>query len=106
MKKIILIACLILIALNTMITSFAYDEMDLEKFKKFNVCENCDLTKASLHGANLSGAYLGGARLKDANFNGANLNGVDLSTAKLKGANLEEAIFCKTILPLSTSSVT
>jgi len=74
-KKTILLASLMLIAIDVMIPSFAYDEIDMEKLKKLKMysgydkkgewyqlymiaCERCDLTEAYLHGAKLSGAQL------------------------------------------------
>jgi len=58
MKKTILLASLIFIAFDATIPSFAYNETDLEKLKKLNACERCDLSEAYLHGTKLSGAFM------------------------------------------------
>jgi len=46
MKKTILLASLIFIAFDATIPSFAYNEIDLAKFKALNACEGCDLNEA------------------------------------------------------------
>ena len=93
MKKTILLASLVFIAFDAMIPSFAYNEIDLAKFKALNACEGCDLNEANLSGAYLHGANLYGADLSGINLSGttlsiANLSGVDLSGAKLDDAKI------------------
>ena len=88
MKKIIVLAGLIFIALAATIPSFAYNQIELEKFKKLNVCEKCDLSEAYLHGSKLSGANLVYASLYEATLSGADLSGADLSGATLSSCLL------------------
>ena len=90
-----------------------------------NACQNCDLSNTELSYKRLERADLSGANLQDvnfmrtnlrqadlrysnlshANFIWANLSGADLRGATLLDAiisesrNLDEAIFCKTIMP-------
>ena len=99
MKKTILLASHILIAFDATIPSFAYNETDLEKLKKLNSCERCDLREAYLHGIKLSGANLRFVNLYKAILSGADLRGTDLSGANLGGANLGGAKYCKTQMP-------
>lgn len=47
---------------------FAFDEDDLQKLRKTNKCERCDLSDAHLPGANLRGANLEGANLSGATW--------------------------------------
>ena len=84
---------------------------DLEKLKKTNGCEKCDLSRANLKGADLVGTYLAGADLRNADLRGANLDGADLRHADLRGAylggvNLKEAFFCETTMPDGTKNNT
>ena len=65
---------------------------DLEKLKKTNECEKCDLRGANLEGADLRKANLEGANLEGANLKDANLENADLRDANLDGANLKEAL--------------
>lgn len=74
MKKLILIACLLIYS-----NGWAYNETNLLKLKAINVCQGCDLSGINLRDTNLSGA--------------------DLSDADLSGANLRDAKYCKTKMP-------
>ncbi len=81
--------------------AIAFEETHLQKLKKLNACEGCDLSGANLArvdlwGANLSGADLSGADLMDAvlraaNLSGANLNGANLREVKMMVADLSGA---------------
>ena len=74
--------------------AIAFDETHLQKLKKLNACEECDLSGANLKridlwGANLKGADLRWTTLMEADFTGANIEGADMRGAK----------FCETKMP-------
>jgi len=81
----------ILITMLMATSGWAYNEMDLIKFKSINECRGCDLSGADLMGGNFSSAKLDGANLA-----GAKLNGSNFKYAELRGANLKKAVFVKT----------
>ncbi|MBT5434952.1 MAG: pentapeptide repeat-containing protein [Rhodospirillaceae bacterium] len=66
----------------------AYDEADLQRLMKTNVCVDCDLSGADLSGMNLGGANLTGADLSDANLRGADLSQAVVDRAVLTSADL------------------
>jgi len=81
---------------------------DLEKLKKTNECQKCDLQLVDLTGANLEEANLQyadlwrtdlrGANLQRANLKGADLRLADFRNADLQGANLQDADLWETDL--------
>ena len=83
----------------------AYDENDLLKLVKTNVCINCDLSNADLAGKNLKGSNLQGSTLK-----GSILIGTDLSYSNLLDVNLSSAFirstnFCNSVMPNGDKSI-
>ena len=114
--------------------AIAFDETHLQKLKKLNACEECDLSvanlkridmwvsnlnRANLDGANLSKANLSKTNLSQTDLTGANVTGAnltnailsmvnltwaDLTGANLAGANVEGTIFCNTTMPDGTNN--
>tara|TARA_B110000211_G_scaffold163301_1_gene184451 strand:+ start:10289 stop:10591 length:303 start_codon:yes stop_codon:yes gene_type:complete len=81
-------------------SGWAYDELDLIKFKSINKCEGCDLSGADLSKLDLYNADLQNANLTNANLSKTNLTNVDLSKAKsIKNITLRDAIYCNTTMP-------
>ncbi|MBT3939055.1 MAG: pentapeptide repeat-containing protein, partial [Pelagibacterales bacterium] len=95
-KVLNILLCTILINSCFIKNSFSYDEEDLQKLLKNNVCINCDLSgadfrKKNLSGANLEGSNLNKVNLWRANLKGANLKGCSIEEANLRRVNLENA---------------
>jgi uncharacterized protein YjbI with pentapeptide repeats len=58
-----------------------------------------DLSRAILRYADLTGANLSGAILRGANLRWADFSGADLKGVSLRDAKMDDAIFCKTMMP-------
>ena len=79
--------------------AIAFDETHLQKLKKLNACEECDLSGANLKRIDLWGANLKGANLSNATLKRASLWHADLTGANIEGANMRGARFCQTKMP-------
>ena len=90
----------ILITMLIATSGWAYDEVDLIKFKSINKCEGCDLSGADLSELDLQNSVLESANLAYTNLIKTNLTNVDLSKAKsLKNTTLRDGIYCNTTTP-------
>ena len=78
------IAFLLLISFFNL-SSYAFDQEQLLKFKVIKICRACDLSSANLEKLDFSNAKIINGNLKD-----ANLKGVDLSKASISNGNLEK----------------
>ena len=107
------------ISLTPLTDTLAFDAMSIQRIKKSNECQYCDLswadlsemdlsysnlTGANLFLANLSGTDLSNARLEGAILNSTNLIDTNLGRAKLSRAiiiesNIKDAFLCDTQLP-------
>ncbi|WP_081851256.1 pentapeptide repeat-containing protein [Bradyrhizobium sp. URHD0069] len=68
--------------------------------------QGADLGSAKLINANLIGANLNEAKLASANLTGANLLGASLFKADLTGTTVDQATFCRTLMPNGTTNNT
>ena len=77
-------------------SAFAADPDDLQKLKNTGNCINCDLRNADLRLTDLS----------DASLESANLYGAILNRANIRNANIDGVLFCDTIMPDGSISLT